>query len=45
MIKQVGNTFSLEGEKIGVGQESAKQYLKDNPLAIEKIKTAVFQQI
>ncbi len=45
IIKQMGNTFTLDGEKIGVGTETAKQYLKDNPEAMEKIKTALIQQI
>jgi len=44
MIKQVGNTFSLEGEKMGVGTEVAKQYLKEHPDAMEKIKASAFQQ-
>jgi len=40
----VGNTFSLEGEKMGVGTEVAKQYLKEHPDAMEKIKASAFQQ-
>jgi recombination protein RecA len=39
-IKQTGNTFTIEGEKMGVGMEVAKQYLKEHPTAIEKIKIA-----
>ncbi|OGZ68814.1 MAG: recombinase RecA [Candidatus Staskawiczbacteria bacterium RIFCSPHIGHO2_02_FULL_42_22] len=38
LIKQAGASFSLEGEKIGVGTEAAKQYLKEHPAAIERIK-------
>ncbi len=40
MIKQSGASFTLEGEKIGVGTEAAKTYLKEHPAAIEKIKVA-----
>jgi len=42
MIKQMGNTFSFEGEKMAVGQEAAKQWLKENKDAISKIKKAMF---
>ena len=44
MIKQTGNTFTIDGEKMGVGTEAAKAFLKEHPGAIEKIKTAVLQQ-
>ncbi len=40
MIKQTGNTFTLDGEKMGVGTEVAKNYLKEHPEAIKKIKAA-----
>ncbi len=45
IIKQMGNTFTLNGEKIGVGTETAKQYLKDNPESMEKIKQALVQKL
>ena len=38
VIKQTGNTFMLNGEKMGVGTETAKAFLKEHPEAIEKIK-------
>jgi recombination protein RecA len=38
VIKQTGNTYMLDGEKMGVGTEAAKQYLKEHPAEIEKIK-------
>ena len=44
MIKQTGNTFTLDGEKIGLVTESAKAYLKEIPEAIEKIKNFVVQE-
>jgi len=44
-IKQTGNTFTLDGEKMGVGTENARQFLKEHPEAIEKIKmTATVSQ-
>ena len=45
MIKQAGASFSLEGEKMGVGTEAAKKYLKEHPEAIEKIKVGIAQPI
>ncbi len=40
IIKQSGASFSLEGEKIGVGTEAAKKYLKEHPDAMKRIKKA-----
>lgn len=45
MIKQTGNTFTFDGQKIGVGTEVAKKWLKENPDAIKKIKHAAVQQV
>ncbi len=45
MIKQTGNTFTFEGEKIGVGTEVAKQWLKEHSDAIKKIKTAALAAV
>jgi len=47
IIKKSGNSYSYEdakeGEiKFGVGRENAKQYLKDNPKLINKIKKQVW---
>ena len=38
VIKQTGNTFTLNGEKMGVGTETAKLFLKEHPEAIAQIK-------
>jgi recombination protein RecA len=38
LIKQSGASFSLEGEKMGVGTEAAKNFLREHPEAIERIK-------
>jgi len=45
MIKQSGASFSLDGEKMGVGTEAAKTYLKEHPEAIKKIKTAAIAAV
>jgi len=44
-IKQTGNTFMFGSEKMGVGSEVAKQYLKEYPEAIEKIKASLVQKV
>lgn len=38
LIKQSGNTYMLGTEKMGVGTETVKQYLKAHPAIIEQIK-------
>jgi len=38
VIKQTGNTFTFEGEKMGVGTETAKAYLKEHKEVMERIK-------
>ena len=43
MIKQTGNTFTFEGQKMGVGTEAAKAYLKENPDIIKKIKQGLIK--
>lgn len=43
LIKQTGNTFAFEGEKMAVGTEATKQWLKDHPEVIEKIKSAAMK--
>jgi len=45
MIKQSGASFTLEGEKIGVGTEAAKQWLKEHAEAVKKIKQAVLSAV
>lgn len=44
MIKQSGSSFSFEGEKMGQGTEAAKNFLKEHPALMEKIKKAVLEQ-
>lgn len=40
-IKKNGNTFVFDNIKLGVGVESAKNFLKENPQIAEKIKKAI----
>lgn len=41
LVSKSGAWYEYEGEKIGQGREAAKQYLKDNPKASEKIDSAI----
>lgn len=38
VIDKSGNTYAYKDEKLGVGRENAKDYLRGNPKLIEKIK-------
>ena len=37
-VSKSGNTYSFEGEKLGVGLEAAKQFLSENKQLLNKIK-------
>jgi len=37
IVEKAGAWFAYSGAKIGQGREAAKQYLKDNPKAMEEI--------
>jgi recombination protein RecA len=37
VVKKSGNSFLYQEEKLGVGRENAKAYLKENPKTSEKI--------
>lgn len=43
VITKSGNTYSFGDEKLGVGRESAKQYLKENPKTIAEIRKQVWK--
>ncbi|HCC23413.1 TPA: recombinase RecA [Candidatus Falkowbacteria bacterium] len=45
VITKSGNSYSYGEEKLGVGRETAKQYLRDNPKLITRIQTDVWEQI
>lgn len=40
-VEKNGNSYSYGEEKLGVGRERAKQFLKENPKLIEKIRSDV----
>ena len=42
LIKKQGSWFQYENLKLGHGMEGARQFLKENPQIVEKIKTALF---
>lgn len=41
VISHEGNTYSFSGEKLGIGQNKAREYLKANPETMSKIQTAI----
>ncbi len=45
IISKSGHSHSYEEEKMGMGRENAKQYLRDNPKLFEKIKKDVWDQV
>ncbi len=45
VINKSGNSYALGEQKLGVGRENAKAYLKQNPKLIAEIKKQVWQNI
>jgi len=45
VIKLVGNTYSFDGEKIGVGRTNARNYLVKNLDVYKKIKSKIDEEI
>jgi len=43
VIGKNGNSYSYEEEKLGVGRENAKQYLREQPKLTEKIRKEVWE--
>lgn len=41
VIAKSGNTFTFEEDKLGVGRENAKQFLRDNPKVLDAIDKEV----
>ena len=41
VVKKNGNSYSYEEQKMGVGRENAKQFIKDNPKVTSEIDAAV----
>jgi recombination protein RecA len=45
VINKSGNSYSYEGEKLGVGRETAKRFLKDNPKTLKAVSKAVWEVV
>ena len=45
VVKQSGSWYQFGGQKLGQGMEGAKQFLKENPKVLEKIKKEVMEKI
>jgi len=45
IINKNGNTYSFGEEKLGVGREVAKSYLKANPKLINQIKKKCWEEV
>ncbi|PIT87492.1 MAG: recombinase RecA [Candidatus Magasanikbacteria bacterium CG10_big_fil_rev_8_21_14_0_10_40_10] len=44
-ISKSGNSFTYKDTKLGVGRETAKKFLRDNPKLIKEIKKEIWQVI
>ncbi|MDI6717902.1 MAG: recombinase RecA [Patescibacteria group bacterium] len=44
-VSKSGNTYSFEGQKLGVGIEQSKDYLKENPKILGEIKKKTTNQV
>ena len=42
MIEKKGNTYNYQDERLGVGRENAKNYLRENPKLMQKVKTEIW---
>ena len=45
MIDKKGNSYNYGEEKLGVGRETAKKYLRDNPKLISEIRDKVWEVV
>lgn len=45
IIKKAGNSYSYGEEKLGVGRENAKDYLRSNKKLMDKIKKEIWQAV
>jgi recombination protein RecA len=44
-INKAGNSYSFNEEKLGVGRENAKRYLRGNPKLITQIKKQIWEEV
>lgn len=45
VVKKAGASYSFGDMKLGVGRETAKRFLKDNPEVLENIRTDVWRMV
>jgi len=45
VINKSGNSYSFEEEKMGVGRETVKSFLKENPRIVKEVKKRVWEKI
>ena len=45
MIQKSGNSYSFGGEKLGVGREKAKEFLRANPKLLKEIYNKVWEAV
>ncbi len=45
IVQKKGNSYGFGEEKLGVGRENAKKYLRENPKLIKEIKKQVWEKI
>ena len=45
VVQKAGNSYLFGEEKLGVGRENAKKYLRDNPKLIDRIKKEVWEAV
>ena len=45
IVKKSGNTFYFGEQKLGVGREQAREFLKNNPPLMEEIKKKILEKI
>lgn len=45
VIQKSGNSYSFGGEKLGVGREKSKAFLKENPKLMEQIRKKIWEAV
>ncbi len=45
VIQKNGNSYTFNGEKLGVGRETAKAFLKENPKMMKAVRELVMKQV
>ncbi len=45
IIQKMGNSYAFEDEKLGVGREKVKQFMRENPTLMAKIREKVWEAV